>query len=180
MRRFGDLWEHNKTRRLPVVEEVRDWLAANLPESSDATIVHGDYRLGNVMLAGEAPARIVAIFDWELSTIGDPLADVGYLTVTWAEAGDPGDGVFASLSAATRGEGFMSREELVARYEERRGRPVSALEWYQALALWKAAVFMEGNYKRFTMGASDDEYLARFDEEVPRLADRAREITRTG
>ena len=75
LRRFTGLWEHNKTRELPVVEEVRDWLAANLPESPEATIVHGDYRLGNVMLADEPPARLVAIFDWELSTIGDPLAD---------------------------------------------------------------------------------------------------------
>ena len=85
LRRFTGLWEFNKTRELPVVEEVGAWLASNLPESPESTIVHGDYRLGNVMVADEAPARLVAIFDWELSTIGDPLADVGYLTVTWAE-----------------------------------------------------------------------------------------------
>ena len=175
LRRFTGLWEHNRTRELPVVEEVRDWLAANLPESPDSTIVHGDYRLGNVMVADSAPATVVAIFDWELSTIGDPLADLGYFTVTWAQAGDPDDSSFASLSAATRREGFMTRDELIGRYEDRSGRPMSALNWYQALALWKAAVFMEGNYKRFTMGASDDEYLALFDEGVPMLAEKARE-----
>ncbi len=175
LRRFTGLWEHNKTRELPVVEEVRDWLAANLPESPDSTIVHGDYRLGNVMVADSAPATVVAIFDWELSTIGDPLADLGYFTVTWAQAGDPDDSSFASLSAATRREGFMTRDELIGRYEDKSGRPMSALNWYQALALWKAAVFMEGNYKRFTMGASDDEYLALFDEGVPMLAEKARE-----
>ena len=175
LRRFTGLWEHNRTRELPVVEEVRDWLAANLPESPDSTIVHGDYRLGNVMVADSAPAAVVAIFDWELSTIGDPLADLGYFTVTWAQAGDPDDSSFASLSAATRREGFMTRDELIGRYEDRSGRPMSALNWYQALALWKAAVFMEGNYKRFTMGASDDEYLALFDEGVPMLAEKARE-----
>jgi len=176
LRRFGGLWEHNKTRDLPVVEELGEWLRRNMPESGEATIVHGDYRLGNVMVAPEAPPRLVAIFDWELSTIGDPLADVAYLTVTWAEADDPADVSFASHTAATRRDGFPTRAELVARYEEGAGRPVSALNWYQALALWKAAVFMEGNYKRFMAGASDDEYLAAFDAGVPALAEKAREI----
>jgi aminoglycoside phosphotransferase (APT) family kinase protein len=180
MRRFTGLWEYNKTRELPVVEEVREWLAANMPESPESTIVHGDYRLGNVMVADSAPAEVVAIFDWELSTIGDPLADVGYLTVTWAEPEDPADISYTSLSAATRRPGFMTRNELTARYEERSGRSVSALNWYQALALWKAAVFMEGNYKRFTMGASDDPYLAAFDEGVPALAEKAREVAHSG
>ena len=159
-----------------MVEEVGDWLARNLPESPESTIVHGDYRLGNVMVAPEPPPKLVAIFDWELSTIGDPLADLGYLTVTWVEPGDPDDMSFSSLSAATRRGGFLTRQELVARYEERSGRPSAALNWYQALALWKAAVFMEGNYKRYTSGASDDEYLASFDEGVPALAAKAREV----
>jgi aminoglycoside phosphotransferase (APT) family kinase protein len=176
VRRFTGLWEHNKTRELPLVEEVGDWLARNMPDSPESTIVHGDYRLGNVMVADEAPARLVAIFDWELSTIGDPLADVGYLTGTWAQAGDPPAIAYSSLSAATRREGFPTREELTARYEERSGRSVSALRWYQALAMWKAAVFMEGNLKRYQAGASDDPYLALFDEGVPALAAKAREI----
>jgi aminoglycoside phosphotransferase (APT) family kinase protein len=176
VRRFTGLWDYNKTREVPVVEEVRDWLADNLPESPESTIVHGDYRLGNVMVADEPPARLVAIFDWELSTIGDPLADVGYLTVTWAQADDPADTTFARLSAATRKPGFMTREKLTARYEERSGRSVSRLNWYQALAMWKAAVFMEGNFKRYRLGASDDPYLALFDEGVPALAEKAREV----
>jgi aminoglycoside phosphotransferase (APT) family kinase protein len=179
LRRFGGLWEHNKTRELPIVEEVGEWLAANLPESPPSTIVHGDYRLGNVMLGEGPPARIVAIFDWELSTIGDPLADLGYLTVTWAQAGDPEDTSFASLSAATRRTGFMTRDELIARYEERSGRSMASVNWYQALALWKAAVFMEGNYKRFSMGASDDAYLGLFDEGVPALAEKARQVAQS-
>jgi aminoglycoside phosphotransferase (APT) family kinase protein len=176
LRRFTGLWEFSKTRELPVVEEVRDWLASNMPESPESTIVHGDYRLGNVMVGNGAPAELVAIFDWELSTIGDPLADVGYLTVTWAQHDDPVDNTFSSLSAATRKPGFMTRDELTARYEERTGRSISALHWYQALAMWKAAVFMEGNYKRYTLGASDDQYLALFDEGVPALAEKAREV----
>ena len=147
-----------------------------MPESPESTIVHGDYRLGNVMMADAAPAELVAIFDWELSTIGDPLADVGYMTVTWIEPDDPDDTMFSSIGAVTRREGFLTRAELIARYEERSGRSMSALNWYQALALWKAAVFMEGNYKRFQSGSSDDQYLALFDRGVPMLAEKAREI----
>ena len=128
------------------------------------------------MVADEPPGRIVAIFDWELATIGDPLADVAYLTVTWAQEGDPDDTSFGSLSAATRREGFPTREKMIARYEELSGRSVGVLNWYQALALWKAAVFMEGNYKRFLAGSTDDSYLGLFDEGVPALAEKAREI----
>ncbi|HEX2161349.1 MAG TPA: phosphotransferase family protein [Thermoleophilaceae bacterium] len=180
LRRFAGLWEHNKTRELPVVAEVGDWLAANVPESPPATIVHGDYRLGNVMVADDPPARLVAVFDWELATIGDPLADLGYLTVTWIAPDDPDDTMFSSLTSVTRLPGFPSREQLVAHYEERSGRAVGPLHWYQALALWKAAVFMEGNYKRFLAGASDDAFMAVFDEGVPALAEKAREIARAG
>ena len=176
VRRFSGLWEHNRARELPVVEELGEWLGRNMPESPESTIVHGDYRLGNVMMADSAPAELVAIFDWELSTIGDPLADVGYLTVTWVEPDDPQDTMFANLNAVTRAGGFLTREEIIARYEERSGRSMSALNWYQALALWKAAVFMEGNYKRFQAGNSDDEYLGLFDRGVPMLAEKAREI----
>jgi aminoglycoside phosphotransferase (APT) family kinase protein len=176
VRRFSGLWEHNKTRELDVVEELGEWLRDNMPESPESTVVHGDYRLGNVMMGESVPAELVAIFDWELSTIGDPLADVGYLTVTWVEPDDPQDTMFANLGAVTRREGFLTREGLIARYEERTGRSVAALNWYQALALWKAAVFMEGNYKRFQAGSTDDEYLALFDRGVPMLAEKAREI----
>ncbi len=176
LRRFGGLWEHNKTRELPVVAEVGDWLAQNIPESPAATIVHGDYRLGNTMFAHDAPAELVAIFDWEMATIGDPLADLGYLTATWARPDELRETMFDRFSV-THAEGFLSRDELVARYEERTGRPASDLRWYQALALWKAAVFMEGNYKRSLAGTTDDPWLKTFDEGVPQLADAARQLT---
>ncbi len=180
LRRFNGLWEHNKTREFEAVSEVAAWLAENMPESPESTIVHGDYRLGNVMVGDDAPPRVVSVFDWELSTIGDPLADVGYLTVTWAQADDPEDLAFGALSAATRKEGFPTREQLIERYESQTGRSVGALDWYQALAIWKAAVFMEGNYKAYVEGRSGDEYLAMFDEGVPALAEQARSITQTG
>jgi len=180
LRRFNGLWDHNRTRELTVVADVGDWLAANLPGSPRSTIVHGDYRLGNVMVGADPPGRVVSIFDWELATIGDPLADLGYLTVTWVARGDPEDTMFSSLSAVTRAEGFPTREEMIARYEQRSGRSMAALHWYQALALWKAAVFMEGNYKRFLAGATDDSFLAILDEGVPALAEKAREIAQAG
>jgi aminoglycoside phosphotransferase (APT) family kinase protein len=173
LRRFNGLWEHNKTRELPRVQELAEWLAGHMPDSPPATIVHGDYRLGNTMFANEPPARLIAIFDWELGTIGDPLADLGYLTVTWVEPDDPQDTMFSALTAVTTREGFQTRDELVALYEERTGRSMSDLRWYQTLALWKAAVFMEGNYKRSLAGTTDDPYLKLFDEGVPRLAEAA-------
>jgi aminoglycoside phosphotransferase (APT) family kinase protein len=177
LRRFGGLWEFNKTRELPVVQEIGEWLAANLPESPAATIVHGDYRLGNTMFSDRAPARLIAIFDWEMATLGDPLADLGYLTVTWAEPGQPARTMFDRW-VVTKNEGFLSRDELIARYEERAGREAPDLRWYQALAMWKAAVFMEGNYKRSLAGTTDDPFLKLFDEGVPQLAEAALEITR--
>jgi aminoglycoside phosphotransferase (APT) family kinase protein len=176
LRRFLGLWEHNKTRELPVVQEVGDWLTANLPETPETTIVHGDYRLGNTMFAAESPARLIAIFDWEMATLGDPLADVGYLTATWSRP-DEGFGTTFDLTTVTHAEGFPGRDELVERYAEQSGRSVSDLRWYQALAIWKATVFMEGNYKRAVMGSTDDPYLKLFDKGVPQLAEAALRIT---
>ena len=147
LRRFGGLWEHNKTRELPVLDDLTAWLAEHRPESGPATIVHGDYRLGNVMFAPGTPARLSSIFDWELATIGDPLADVGYLIATWGQAGDA-ETPFAALGGLTRGAGFPTRDELVARYEAGSGRSMSNVRWYMTLALWKSAIFLEGSYKR--------------------------------
>jgi aminoglycoside phosphotransferase (APT) family kinase protein len=177
VRRFLGLWDHNKTREIEAVERVGAWLGANTPASPPSTIVHGDYRLGNVMLAPTAPAELIAIFDWELSTIGDPLADLGYMCLTYASADDP-EGEPFQLSLVTRAEGWPLRDELVALYEERSGRSMSDIRWYQTLALWKAIVFMEGNYKRASSGMSDDPYLKAFGDGVVGLAERAEALTR--
>jgi aminoglycoside phosphotransferase (APT) family kinase protein len=175
LRRFGGLWETARTRELPAVERVGEWLAAHLPESGPATIVHGDFRLGNTMFAPGAPARLIAVFDWEMATIGDPLADIGYLCATWSEAGDPVGGRF-ELGRVTRAEGFPDRAALIARYEERAGRAVRDLRWYTTLALWKSVVFMEGNYRRAIEGRTDDPYLKSFGEGVLELAARAEAV----
>ncbi|HMD56239.1 MAG TPA: phosphotransferase family protein [Solirubrobacteraceae bacterium] len=176
VRRFLGLWELNKTREIPAVERLGAWLSEHLPESdppAPATIVHGDYRLGNTMFAPGAPARLAAVLDWEMATIGDPLADLGYLCMMWTEAGDPTSGLREHLGKVTRAEGFPTRAELIARYEERSGRSMRDIRWYTTLALWKSVVFMEGNYKRAISGTTDDPYLKQFGEGVLELARQA-------
>jgi aminoglycoside phosphotransferase (APT) family kinase protein len=178
LRRFFGLWEINKTREVPEVEIVGKWLADNIPQSPPATIVHGDYRLGNTMYAASAPAHLVAIFDWEMATIGDPLADIGYMMTHWIR---PGDAVGRfNLQAVTSRDGFPDRPEMIERYEQRSGRSMQALDWYVTLAIWKSVVFMEGNYKRAVAGASDDPYLKSFGEGVIELAKRALTVTESG
>ena len=121
-----------------------------MPDSPPATIVHGDYRLGQHDVRLRSPARLVAILDWEMATIGDPLADVGYMMIHWTR---PGDAVGRfNLHSVTTLPGFPDRDELIERYEQRSGRSMQALNWYVTLALWKAVVFMEGNYKRAVAG----------------------------
>jgi aminoglycoside phosphotransferase (APT) family kinase protein len=170
LRRFGGLWEHNRTRELPAMDRLTAWLGEHRPESPAATIVHGDFRLGNLMYAPDPPPRVVAVFDWELATIGDPLADVGYMVATWAEPGDDAGELFGGV---TREGGFPSREELIARYEAGSGRSMSDVRWYTTLALWKAAVFLEGSYKRRLAGTTEDAFFDMLETGVPALAERA-------
>ncbi|HVX34221.1 MAG TPA: phosphotransferase family protein [Solirubrobacterales bacterium] len=175
LRRFTGLYETNATRPLPDLEAVADWLVANRPASPPSTVVHGDYRLGNVMFA-PSPVRVAAILDWEMATIGDPLADLGYMTAMWSEPGDAPNAV-SDLSSVTRGAGFPGRDFLVARYAERSGRSVDALPWYQVLAIWKAAIFLEGSFRRFGAGTTADPYFASLEAGVPALAALARART---
>jgi aminoglycoside phosphotransferase (APT) family kinase protein len=166
VRRFAALWEVNATRDLPLVGELAAWLGASLPTSAAACVVHGDYRLGNVMLERERP-RVLALLDWELATLGDPLADLGYLVATYSDAGSPGTAL--ELSRVTRSDGFPSRAELAERYAARSGRAVDALGWYETLALWKAAVFCEGLYGRALRGETADAWTRGLEQGVPGL-----------
>lgn len=176
LRRFIGLWELNKTREIPAVERVGGWLAENMPSSGAATIVHGDFRLGNTIFTAEGPARLEAVLDWEMATIGDPLADLGYLCMMWTESGDPKGGMREALGGVTRREGFPTRDELIGAYEQRTGRSMQDLRWYTTLALWKSIVFMEGNYKRAVAGSTDDPYLKQFGEGVLELARQAEAV----
>ena len=176
VRRFTQLWEINQTRDLPDVVSVGEWLARTMPEPLPLAVVHGDYRLGNMMVAPDDPARIVAVLDWEMGAVGDPRADVGYLLATYSEPG--GDVNPLGASPATATEGFPTKRELVEHYLERSGRDVEPLGWFQALALWKAAVFCEAIYGRYVRGelAAEDANAARFELGVPLLARTAVEV----
>jgi aminoglycoside phosphotransferase (APT) family kinase protein len=176
LRRFLGLWELNKTREIPAVESVGSWLGEHLPSSGPATIVHGDYRLGNTIFSAQAPAHLAAVLDWEMATIGDPLADLGYLCMMWTEAGDPQAGLRDALASVTRAAGFPTRAELIARYEQLSGRSMVDIRWYTTLALWKSVVFMEGNYKRAIAGTTDDPYLKQFGDGVLELARQAETV----
>jgi aminoglycoside phosphotransferase (APT) family kinase protein len=173
VRRFAQLWDVNKTREIPRVEEVGTWLAANVPEQLAPTVVHGDYRLGNTMVGHADPTRILAVLDWEMGAIGDPRADVGYLLATYSEPGGPPNPL--GTSPVTALAGFPSRTDLVERYVEGSGRVVEPLSWFEGLALWKAAVFCEAIYGRYVRGelGAEDERAARFERGVPYLAESA-------
>jgi aminoglycoside phosphotransferase (APT) family kinase protein len=180
VRRFTQLWEVNKTRELPQVEEVGARLARDVPEPLAETVVHGDFRLGNTMVGAAEPTRILAVLDWEMGAIGDPRADVGYLLATYSEPGGPPSPL--GTSPVTTLAGFPSRAELVDRYVARSGRDAEPLAWFEALALWKAAVFCEAIYGRFLRGelGTEDERAARFEQGVPYLADAAAEALASG
>lgn len=151
VRRWSTQWAGNKTGDVAEIDELIRRLAAALPASPAAAIVHGDFRLGNMALDRNDPGRVVAVYDWEMATLGDPLSDLGYTLIYWAEPGesDPSSGWMPSVTAAP---GFATRAELVERYARLSGRDVSAVDFYQVLALYKLAVISEGIYKRFTMG----------------------------
>lgn len=164
--RFLKIWPHNATRDLPVVEELAAWLLAHLPPAVPATVVHGDYRVGNLLVAEDAPARISAVLDWELSTIGDPLADLGYLLSMYTDGTEPAPG-HPALSPVTADAGFPSRAELANLYAARTGRDTSRIAWYECLAHWKAAVFLENMWKRYLAGDRDDTFARAMEVGVP-------------
>jgi aminoglycoside phosphotransferase (APT) family kinase protein len=167
------------SRPLPDLVRVGEWLAGHLPESGAPAIVHGDYKLDNMCFAPDPPARLTSIFDWEMSTIGDPLADVGWMISFWREPEDPAD-VLERDTAVTRLPGFQPRDDLLERYRARTGRVMSDLSFYTVLAVWKLAVLLEGSYARHLAGLTDDPLFAELEEGVPSLARRALELIRAG
>jgi aminoglycoside phosphotransferase (APT) family kinase protein len=170
VRRWQQLWDVNRTRELPV-PELAERVAASVPEPLPNAVVHGDYRIGNTLVADGEP-RIAAVLDWEMGAIGDPRADVGYLVATYTEPG--GEENALRTSAATASPGFPSRAELVDRYEARTGRSCERLGWFEALAMWKAAIFCEAIYGRYVRGElGEAPQAARFEAGVPRMVEAA-------
>ncbi|HEX3241202.1 MAG TPA: phosphotransferase family protein [Solirubrobacterales bacterium] len=172
LRRWQGQWEGSKTRELEAVDRVHEKLAARIPEQDEATIVHGDYRLDNMILT--ASGEVAAVVDWELCTLGDPLADVGMLLVYWSEAGDDFMPLFAP---ATIAPGFPKRDEVRERYAERSGRDLRQIDFFVALGYWKLAIILEGVYARYASGqyGKTDEGFQEFAKIVERLADAADE-----
>ncbi|MDQ3951416.1 MAG: phosphotransferase family protein [Actinomycetota bacterium] len=166
------------TRPVPDLERIGEWLAGNRPAQSDTALVHGDYKLDNVVFADGPPPRLVAILDWEMSTLGDPLADLGWMVSFWRDADEGEEDVFSRTARVTALRGFQSRRDLVERYARRTGRDVSDLTWYQVLAVWKLAILLEGSYARHLTGMTDDPFFAEMEHGVPALAARALEATR--
>jgi aminoglycoside phosphotransferase (APT) family kinase protein len=170
LRRWQGQWEKSKTRELAAIDAVHERLQARIPEQGPATIVHGDYRLDNMILTPEG--EVAAVVDWELCTLGDPLADVGLLMVYWPERGeDP----VALGQPANLAPGFPTREELRERYAERSGRDLGELDFFVALGYWKLAIILEGVYARYAAGqyGKVDPGIEHFARLVERLAEAA-------
>ena len=173
LRRWSGQLDASRTRPTPDLDSVTAWLKEHLPESGPATIVHGDYRLDNALYANEPPARILAILDWEMATIGDPLADLGYLLSFWREPSDPEPDFRNDAWDLMVLPGFSTRAQLVDRYAERTGRHMAHVPFYVALAIWKLAILLEGSYSRHLAGTTDDPFFLQLGEGVPALARRA-------
>jgi len=148
VKRWTKQWEKSKTEDIPEIDQITDLLKKNVPVQQGAVIAHGDYRPGNLIVSDN---RVAAVLDWELCTLGDPLADVGYLLNWWSTPEEvelgPGD------NAPTAVGGFPGRDELVTRYEKSTGRDLSDIDYYRSLLYWRLAVIYQGVCKRYSKGA---------------------------
>jgi aminoglycoside phosphotransferase (APT) family kinase protein len=172
LRRWHGQLGKSRTRDLPLLDEVHARLAADIPAQGPASIVHGDYRMDNAMV-DPVTGEVVAVLDWELTTLGDPLADVGLLHVYWTE---PGDETTPLLDAPTVVDGFPGRAEVTARYGAASGRDLEELPYFVAFGYWKLACILEGVYSRYASGAygaSDDGSFRAFGDIVIGLGERA-------
>ena len=173
IKRWSTQWANSKTREIPAIDQVATHLAANVPEQQGVAIAHGDYRFGNC-LTDIDQGRITAVLDWELCTLGDPLADLGYLGVYWV--GADGEGRHNDPTSAP---GFPSYADVVERYAARTGRDVSRIDYYVAFSSWRLAVISEGVYARYLHGAmgdqADPEVLDQFCQGTEDLAAKALE-----
>ncbi len=173
LKRWYGQWEKSKTRELPLVDQIHDELLAKVPHQGPAAIVHGDYRLDNCMTDDDG--NVIAVLDWEICTLGDPLADVGLLMVYWTEADDSAPML---LTAPTAQEGFLSRKEVLDRYAEGSDRDLSQIDYYTAFGYWKLACIVEGVYARYlggAMGSNDPSAFEGFKVQVQRCAEAAAE-----
>ncbi len=161
-------WHRSRTSDVPDMDRLASWLAGHLPRDPDRpAIVHGDFKLDNVMLDAADPTRVVGVFDWEMSALGDPLVDVGILLAYWAPTSPPGQD---ALTTVTDRPGWYTRDEIVARYAALSGRDLSGIRFYEIFALFKIAVVIQQIFYRYHVGQTDDERFANFGDRVVYLA----------
>lgn len=165
-----DRWQRARTRDLPAMERLIEWLTLHRPASAGASLIHNDYKLDNVMLDPADPARIVAVLDWEMATLGDPLVDLGILLCYWPEAQDP-PARRDSISPVTTMPGWPTRAELVERYTRATGRDLSGIGYYEVFAIFKIAVVLQQIYHRYYLGQTTDERFAAMEDRVIGLVD---------
>lgn len=156
---WTERWERARTKDVPIAAEVIRWLNDAMPSGSPATLVHNDWRLDNMAVAADDPGRCVAVYDWDMCTVGDPLADLGPLLAVWFEAGEELTGLAPMPSQVP---GFLTREEALQRYAERSGRDVSRINWYIVFGTYKVGVVLQQIYHRYHIGATKDERFAMF------------------
>ncbi|HEY4333739.1 MAG TPA: phosphotransferase family protein [Ilumatobacteraceae bacterium] len=154
VRRWTAQWENSKTRDLTAIDDVARWLAGHMPDQHGVSIVHGDFRFGNC-ITDVTTGRIAAVLDWELCTLGDPLADVGYLGVYWSDGDDTGS--ILRASDPTPAGGFPTYRFLLDRYATRTGRDLSDISFYVAFSCWRLAIISEGVFARYLHGAMGDQ-----------------------
>lgn len=154
---WTDRWVRSRTQELPEADDVVRWLVDHMPPSPPATLVHNDWRLDNMAVAADDPGRAVAVYDWDMCTLGDPLTDLGTLLASWNEPGESNAFISAMPSQTP---GFMTRAEAVARYAERSGRDVTTMPYYYAFGLFKMAVVVQQLYYRWAKGQTKDERMA--------------------
>jgi aminoglycoside phosphotransferase (APT) family kinase protein len=147
--------DYARTRPVPDLDWTAEWLERHLPADVDRpSIVHGDYKLDNVIFTLDPPPRLLGVVDWEMATLGDPLADLGWLLAFWCEDGTP-PAELRTFPRVTELPGFPNRAEVVRRYSERVGRPLPDLRFYLIFALWKLAVLLEAHWARHVGGTAD-------------------------
>ena len=173
VRRWGKQWAASRTRELPAMDVLIQELDRQRPEGGEVTLVHGDYRLDNTLVTqpGGIPT-VAAVVDWELSTLGDPLADLATWLTYYSGPGEDGSAVPVA-AGLTAHEGFPTTDELAAQYAEQTGRDVSGLDYYRAFTDFRLAVILEGVHARFLAGKSVGEGYDRVGPSVPLLVDRA-------
>jgi aminoglycoside phosphotransferase (APT) family kinase protein len=170
IRGWSERWERAKTEDLATMQSLARWLVERIPPALDPTVVHNDFKLDNMMLDRDDPGRVVAVLDWDMTTLGDPRIDVGTLLGYWPEATDPPERLAIAMQP-TYLEGFPTRAEIVARYAARSGRNLDAIPFFETFALFKLAVVLQQIYVRFVRGQTKDERFAAMGESVRRLAE---------